>query len=102
MKIAPVDPVTLQVDLEWVRANIDANTVALIGSAPNYGYGTVDPITELGALALERGIGLHVDGCLGDSSSLRRELGYDIPAFRFLRCPASRPSQRTRISTATH
>jgi len=36
MKIAPVDPVTLQVDLDWVRANIDANTVALIGSAPNY------------------------------------------------------------------
>jgi len=35
MKIAPVDPVTLQVDLDWVRANIDANTVALIGSAPN-------------------------------------------------------------------
>ena len=65
MKIAPVDPVTLQVDLEWVRSNIDADTVALIGSAPNYGYGIIDPIAELGALALERDIGLHVDGCLG-------------------------------------
>jgi len=84
MKIAPVDPVTLQVDLDWVRANIDANTVALIGSAPNYGYGTVDPITELGALALERGIGLHVDGCLGGFLlPFGRELGYDIPAFDF-------------------
>ena len=84
MKIAPVDPVTLQVDLEWVRANIDDNTVALVGSAPNYGYGTVDPITELGALALEHGIGLHVDGCLGGFLlPFGRELGYDIPAFDF-------------------
>ena len=84
MKIAPVDPVTLEVDLEWVRANIDANTVALIGSAPNYGYGTVDPIAELGAIALDRGIGLHVDGCLGGFLlPFGRELGYDIPAFDF-------------------
>ncbi len=84
MKIAPVDPVTLEVDLEWVRANIDAHTVALIGSAPNYGYGTVDPIAELGAIALDRGIGLHVDGCLGGFLlPFGRELGYDIPAFDF-------------------
>jgi len=97
MKIAPVDPVTLQVDLEWVRANIDANTVALIGSAPNYGYGTVDPITELGALVLERGIGLHVDGCLGGFLlPFGRELGYDIPAFDF-----SVPGVTT-ISADTH
>ena len=84
MKIAPVDPVTLQVDVEWVRSNIDDNTVALIGSAPNYGYGTIDPIAELGALALERGIGLHVDGCLGGFLlPFGRELGYDVPAFDF-------------------
>ena len=84
MKIAPVDPVTLEVDLEWVRESIDANTVALIGSAPNYGYGTVDPIAELGAIALDRGIGLHVDGCLGGFLlPFGRELGYDIPAFDF-------------------
>jgi glutamate/tyrosine decarboxylase-like PLP-dependent enzyme len=97
MKIAPVDPVTLQVDLEWVGQNIDANTVALIGSAPNYGYGTVDPITELGALALEHGVGLHVDGCLGGFLlPFGRELGYDIPAFDF-----SVPGVTT-ISADTH
>jgi sphinganine-1-phosphate aldolase len=84
MKIAPVDPITLRVDLEWVRANVDSNTVALIGSAPNYGYGTVDPITELGALALDHGIGLHVDGCLGGFLlPFGRELGFDVPAFDF-------------------
>jgi glutamate/tyrosine decarboxylase-like PLP-dependent enzyme len=62
LRVAPVDPLTTQVDLDWVKANIDTNTVALVGSAGNYGYGTVDPIGELGKLALEHEIGLHVDG----------------------------------------
>jgi sphinganine-1-phosphate aldolase len=97
MKIAPVDPVTLQVDLEWVASNIDDNTVALIGSAPNYGYGTIDQIAELGAIALDRGVGLHVDGCLGGFLlPFGRELGYDIPAFDF-----SVPGVTT-ISADTH
>jgi sphinganine-1-phosphate aldolase len=82
VKLAPVDPISTQVDLEWVRDHIDANTVALIGSACNYGYGTIDPITELGELALEYGTGLHVDGCLGGFIlPFGRELGYDIAPF---------------------
>jgi sphinganine-1-phosphate aldolase len=97
MKIAPVDPVTLQVDFEWVRANIDANTVALVGSAPNYGYGTIDPIAALGEIALEYGIGLHVDGCLGGFLlPFGRQLGFDIPPFDF-----SVPGVTT-ISADTH
>jgi sphinganine-1-phosphate aldolase len=97
MKIAPVDPVTTQVDLDWVKANIDAHTIALIGSAGSYGYGTVDPIGELGSLALEHGIGLHVDGCLGGFIlPFGRELGYDIEPFDF-----SVPGVTT-ISADTH
>ena len=81
---------------------IDENTIAMVGSACNYGYGTIDPIAELSDLALERGIGLHVDGCLGGFIlPWGQELGYDIPVFDF-RVPgrhvASRP---TRTSTAT-
>jgi sphinganine-1-phosphate aldolase len=84
MRVAPVDPETTQVDLEWVKAHIDANTVALIGSACNYGYGTIDPITELGEIALEHEIGLHVDSCLGGFIlPFGRELGYDIAPFDF-------------------
>jgi glutamate/tyrosine decarboxylase-like PLP-dependent enzyme len=82
LRVAPVDPVTTQVDVDWVARHIDADTVALVGSACNYGYGTVDPIEELGRLALEREVGLHVDGCLGGFIlPFGRELGYDIPAF---------------------
>ena len=53
------------VDLSAMEALIDENTIALVGSAGNYAHGLIDPITEIGQLALKHGIGLHVDGCLG-------------------------------------
>ncbi|HQU27172.1 MAG TPA: aminotransferase class V-fold PLP-dependent enzyme, partial [Acidimicrobiales bacterium] len=97
VRVAPVDPETTRVDLDWVSEHIDADTVALVGSATNYGYGTVDPIPELGALALERGVGLHVDGCLGGFIlPFGRELGEPVPPFDF-----SVPGVTT-ISADTH
>ncbi len=97
LRVAPVDPLTTQVDVDWVRQHIDRNTIALVGSAGNYGYGTVDPIRELGALALEHEVGLHVDGCLGGFIlPFGRELGYDIEPFDF-----SVPGVTT-ISADTH
>ena len=76
---------------------IDSNTIAIMGSACNYGYGTVDPISELSDVALERGVGLHVDGCLGGFIlPWGQELGYDIPLFDF-RVPGV-----TSISADTH
>jgi glutamate/tyrosine decarboxylase-like PLP-dependent enzyme len=94
---APVDPDTLQVDVAWVADHVDDNTVALVGSACNYGYGTIDPIAALSDVALEHGIGLHVDGCLGGwILPFGQELGYDIPTFDF-RVPGV-----TSISADTH
>ncbi len=94
---APVDPETLTVDVGWVAEHIDDNTVALIGSACNYGYGTIDDIEALSDLALGHGIGLHVDGCLGGwILPFGQELGYDIPNFDF-RVPGV-----TSISADTH
>ncbi len=84
LKVAPVDPVTTQVDTEWVDRNIDADTVAIIGSACNYGYGTIDPIEALSEIALRHGVGLHVDSCLGGFIlPFGQELGYDIPVFDY-------------------
>jgi glutamate/tyrosine decarboxylase-like PLP-dependent enzyme len=65
LRRAPVDPMTTTADPADVAALIDDNTIAIVGSACNYGYGTIDPIAELGQLALERDVGLHVDSCLG-------------------------------------
>jgi sphinganine-1-phosphate aldolase len=93
----PVDPGTTLVRTADVEAQIDENTVALVGSAGNYGYGTIDPISELAELALERGVGLHVDGCLGGFLlPFGEELGYPIPSFDF-RVPGV-----TSISADTH
>ena len=44
---------------------VNENTIALVGSACNFPYGTIDPIEELSEIAKRRGVGLHVDGCLG-------------------------------------
>ena len=97
LRRVPVDPETTLVDPGEVARAIDDDTVAIVGSACNYGYGTVDPIAELGALALERGVGLHVDGCLGGFIlPFGQELGYDIPLFDF-RVPGV-----TSISADTH
>lgn len=97
LRRAPVDPGTTLVDVEAVGALIDDQTIAIMGSACNYGYGTIDPIAELGDLALERRVGLHVDGCLGGFLlPFGEELGYPIPAFDF-RVPGV-----TSISCDTH
>jgi len=94
----PVDPDTTVVRPGVVAEQIDENTVAIVGSACNYGYGTVDPIPELAELAQECGVGLHVDGCLGGFIlPFGQELGYDqIPTFDF-RLPGV-----TSISADTH
>ncbi len=97
LRVAPVDPVTTTVDPEWVDTHIDGDTVAIVGSACNYGYGTVDPIDDLSNIALRHGVGLHVDGCLGGFIlPFGQELGYDIPVFDY------RNPGVTSISADTH
>ena len=82
VRTVPVDPQTTTVDPALVAASIDERTVAIIGSACNYGYGTVDPITALGQVALDANVGLHVDSCLGGFIlPFGRELGEPIEAF---------------------
>ena len=97
LRRAPVDPETTLVRLEAVEELIDGDTVAIVGSAGNYGYGTIDPIAELAGIALDRGTGLHVDGCLGGFLlPFGEELGFGIPPFDF-RLPGV-----TSISADTH
>jgi sphinganine-1-phosphate aldolase len=86
-----------RVDVGWVRSHITPNTIALVGSAPNYAHGVVDPIEELAQIALEHEIGLHVDGCLGGFILPWGErLGHPIPRFDF-RVPGV-----TSLSADTH
>ena len=48
-----------------MRSLIDSNTIALYASYPNYPHGIIDPIAEIAPIAKSKGIGFHLDGCLG-------------------------------------
>jgi sphinganine-1-phosphate aldolase len=73
-----------RVDLRDVERLITPNTALLVGSAPPYPHGVVDPITELAALAQSRGLLCHVDACLGGFFlPFAKQLGRDIPPFDF-------------------
>jgi sphinganine-1-phosphate aldolase len=71
-------------DVSEMEALIDDQTIAVVGSAGNYPHGLIDPIEELGELALRHSIGLHVDGCLGGFLlPWVEEAGYDVPPWDF-------------------
>lgn len=73
--VVPVDPKTFKADLNAVRAAVNENTILIVGSAVSFSHGVVDPIREMAAIAQERGILMHVDGCIG---------GFLLPLFRRL------------------
>jgi sphinganine-1-phosphate aldolase len=63
---------------------ITANTVLLVASAPSYPQGVIDPVAEIAALAASRGIGCHVDACMGGIIlPMMERLGHAIPPFDF-------------------
>ena len=55
----------LRADVGAMAAAITSRTLMLVGSAPCFPYGLIDPIEELAELALERDVWLHVDACVG-------------------------------------
>mgnify|MGYP002715973109 FL=1 len=61
----PVDRLTRKVQIRGMERAINANTVLLVGSAPNFPDGMIDDIVSIGALAKRHKIGCHVDCCLG-------------------------------------
>jgi len=80
----PVDNKSYRADVKAMKDKLSENTILIVGSAPDFPRGIVDPITELGALAKEYGIGMHVDACLGGYLlPFVRKLGYNIPDFDF-------------------
>jgi glutamate/tyrosine decarboxylase-like PLP-dependent enzyme len=86
-------------DVELVRVPVDADfrvsagaladacsdsTILVVGSAPTYPQGVIDPIADIAALALDRGILCHVDACMGGFLlPFLRELGRVDEPFDF-------------------
>jgi glutamate/tyrosine decarboxylase-like PLP-dependent enzyme len=60
------------------------DTIALVASAPNYPFGTIDPVTAIAGIARRHGLHLHVDTCVGGFAlPFLRKLGRPVPPFDF-------------------
>ncbi len=71
-------------DVDAMASLINNNTVLMVGSAPQYPQGVVDPIEDLAAVAHEAGINFHVDACMGGFVLPFVEmLGHDVPVWDF-------------------
>ena len=96
LKRIPVDA-DYRADVVAARKAITRNTVVIVGSAPSFPHGMIDPIEELSELAREKAIGFHTDACLGGFVlPWAEKLGYAIPPYDF-RLPGV-----TSISADTH
>lgn len=74
----------LRADVAAMAEAIDGNTIMLVGSAPCFPYGLIDPVEALGKLAEEKDVWLHVDACVGGYiAPFVRMNGGDIPPFDF-------------------
>jgi glutamate/tyrosine decarboxylase-like PLP-dependent enzyme len=92
----PVDS-DFRADVNAARRAVNRNTIVIVGSAPSFPHGAIDPIRELSELARRHGIGFHADACLGGFVLPWAErLGYAVPPFDF-RLPGV-----TSMSVDTH
>ncbi len=74
----------LRADPDAIRGAVTVKTVLIVGSAPCYPFGLIDPITEIADLAQERGVLCHVDACVGGYLlPFVKRLGYRVPAWDF-------------------
>jgi glutamate/tyrosine decarboxylase-like PLP-dependent enzyme len=79
-----VDPETFRADMADARAKMSDDVVLVVGSAPSYAHGVIDPIEQLAQLAAEHGVLMHVDACVGGCVlPFMRDNGVELPAFDF-------------------
>jgi glutamate/tyrosine decarboxylase-like PLP-dependent enzyme len=71
-------------DVDAMADAVDDSTVLLVGSAPQYPQGVVDPIGEIAGIAAERGASCHSDACMGGFVlPFLERLGHDIAPWDF-------------------
>ncbi len=71
-------------DVEAMAEAVDGNTLMIVGSAPCFPYGVIDPIEGLAEIAISRNIWLHVDACVGGYfAPFARMNGVPLPEFDF-------------------
>jgi len=79
----PVRP-DFRADVDAMAAAVNDNTVLVVGSAPQYPQGVIDPIPELAAIAADAGASFHTDACMGGFVLPFMELlGHDVEPWDF-------------------
>ncbi|MBS0449273.1 MAG: aspartate aminotransferase family protein [Proteobacteria bacterium] len=67
-----------------MAAAITPDTVLMVGSAPAYPHGVMDPIGEIAGAASAHGIWMHVDACVGGYiAPFAQKLGLPVAPFDF-------------------
>ncbi|MEL6727303.1 MAG: aspartate aminotransferase family protein [Pseudomonadota bacterium] len=75
---------TFEADVAEMSASCDEDTIMMVGSAPNFPHGIIDPIEALSEVALQKELWLHVDACVGGYfAPFARMNGVPVPAFDF-------------------
>ncbi|MFN3312128.1 MAG: pyridoxal phosphate-dependent decarboxylase family protein [Hyphomonas sp.] len=78
------DDGSFEADPAPMAAAIDDATLMIVGSAPNFPHGIIDPIAELGKVAEAAGVWLHVDACVGGYfAPFARMNGVPVPEYDF-------------------
>jgi sphinganine-1-phosphate aldolase len=71
-------------DVEAMAREVGPDTVLVVGSAPQYPQGVVDPIPAIAELAASVGANCHVDACMGGFVLPFAELlGREVPPWDF-------------------
>ncbi|XP_051156641.1 sphingosine-1-phosphate lyase [Leptopilina boulardi] len=97
VRLVPVNSKSFTCSIDAMQRAITKNTIMLVGSAPNFPYGTMDNIESITNLGVRYNIPVHVDACLGGFLiCFMEKVGYNLPLFDF-RLPGV-----TSISADTH
>ncbi|XP_050593997.1 sphingosine-1-phosphate lyase isoform X1 [Bombus affinis] len=97
VRSVPVNQHSYTACIKSMEKAITRNTIMLIGSTPNFPYGTMDNIKAISDLGVKYNIPVHVDACLGGFLiCFMPNAGFNVPPCDF------RLSGVTSISVDTH
>ncbi len=94
-KVIPTDK-NFCAEMKMIKKAMSKKTILIVGSAPSFPHGTMDPIKEMSDFALQHNIGFHTDACLGGFVLPWIEDRYKLEPYDF-RLPGV-----TSISVDTH
>ncbi|XP_015109916.1 sphingosine-1-phosphate lyase [Diachasma alloeum] len=97
VRTVPMNPNSCTVKINDMERAINKNTIMLVGSTPNFPYGTFDNIEAISELGVKYNVPVHVDACLGGFLlCFMPDAGFSVPMFDF-KLPGV-----TSISADTH